>query len=123
MQPKSLIAAVLAAAFAFPLAATAGGDKTSKDKTASTQSGATNGAAADGGADAMFKAMDKNSDGIVTREEAMGTPHHAQFAQLDKDGDGKLSREEHAAAPEHARGASSAGTAGSDTGSSGKKPY
>lgn len=59
-------------------------------------------AADDKGAEAMFKAMDKNNDGVVTKEEAKGTPHARDFSKLDKDGDGKLSRKEHAAAPEHA---------------------
>jgi Ca2+-binding EF-hand superfamily protein len=57
----------------------------------------------------MFKALDKDTDGFVTKEEAKGTPHDKDFSTLDKDGDGKLSREEHAAAPEHASKASGAG--------------
>ena len=59
----------------------------------------------------MFKAMDKDEDGSISKQEAEGTPHGKDFATLDKDSDGKLSREEHAAAPEHA-GAATGGTAG-----------
>ena len=116
MQTEPLIAALFAAAFAFPLTATANqgtGAKTAKN---------------DGGAEAMFKSLDKNGDGFISKEEAAGTPHAKEFAKLDKNADGKLSREEHAAAPEHAKAASNADkpatTASTDTSStSGKKAY
>lgn len=97
MQRKALLTAVLAAAFAFPIAATAGTDKPAGAKTASSTNGAS-----DGGAEAMFKSMDKNGDGFISKEEAAGTPHAGDFASLDKNGDGKLSRDEHAGAKEHA---------------------
>jgi hypothetical protein len=123
MHTKPLIAALFAAAFALPMAASANQGKTAGDKTAATQS-----SAADGGAEAMFKSMDKNGDGFISKEEAAGTPHAKDFAKLDKNADGKLSREEHAAAPEHAKVASNADkpatTASTDTSStSGKKAY
>ena len=106
MQRKTLFAALVAAAFAFPMAATAGG----KDKQASA-----NGAngANDGGAAAMFKSMDKNGDGFISKEEAAGTPHAADLASLDKNGDGKLSSEEHYNAKEHVAARDKAGTTGS----------
>lgn len=126
MQRKPLFAAVVAAAFVFPLAANAGTDKTSDAKSASTQLGSANGGN-DGGAEAMFMSMDKNSDGFITKEEAMGTPHHADFAKLDKNIDDKLSREEHAAAPEHVAGrsggASGSSASSSDQSSGSKKSY
>jgi hypothetical protein len=105
MERKHLLAAALAVAFAFPLAASAGGTekhKTSGAKSAEApaQTASTNGAN-DGGAEAMFKSLDKNGDGILTKEETMGTPHHANFDKLDKNRDGKLSRDEHSAAPDH----------------------
>ena len=84
MQGKTLIAALVAAAFAFPLAANAN----DKAKTAAANDGN------DGGAAAMFKAMDKNGDGFISKDEAKGTPHAADFATLDKNGDGKLSHKE-----------------------------
>jgi hypothetical protein len=62
----------------------------------------------------MFKALDKNNDGFISREEAKGSPHEKDFDKLDKNGDGKLSREEHAAA--HEAQASTGGTK-SDSGS------
>jgi EF hand domain-containing protein len=96
---KTLIAAAVAAAFAVPLAATAADDKASSGATKS-----------DGGAEAMFKALDKNNDGFISKEEAKGTPHDKDFSTLDKNGDGKLSREEHAAAPEHASKAAAGAT-------------
>ena len=110
MQTKPLFAALVAAAFAFPIAAHAGG--ADKQKTTSTQAASTNGAN-DGGAEAMFTAMDKNGDGILSKEEAAGTPHAADFASLDKNGDGKLSREEHANAKEHVAARAKAGSTAS----------
>jgi hypothetical protein len=89
MQRKSLLAAVLAAAFAFPLAVQAGTDKV------------TSASGNDGGAEAMFKSMDKNADGFISKDEAKGSAHEGDFAMLDKNGDGKLSRAEHAASPAH----------------------
>jgi hypothetical protein len=97
----------VAATLASPLALAAG-DKAS--------SGASGGATSnDGGAEAMFKALDKNKDGAITKAEAKGTPHDKDFAKLDKNNDGKLTREEHAAAPEHAGNKSSAGSTGGST--------
>jgi Ca2+-binding EF-hand superfamily protein len=106
MTIKTLIAAAVFAAFALPLAATAADDKAS--------SGATK---PDGGAEAMFKALDKDNDGFMSREEVKGTPHDKDFSALDKNGDGKLSREEHAAAPEHSGKAGTGASASED-----KKP-
>ena len=102
---RTLIAAAVAAVFGLPLAAAAAEDKASSGATGS-------------GAEQMFKALDKNNDASISREEAKGTPHDKDFATLDKDGDGKLSREEHAAAPEHA-GEKSGGASGA-TGAQGK---
>lgn len=93
---KALIALAAAAALALPLTAQAQADK----------------AKSDGGAEAMFKALDKDNDGSISREEAKGTPHDKDFAKLDKNNDGKLSREEHAAAPEHSGKAATGGTSG-----------
>ncbi|MGH8670234.1 MAG: hypothetical protein ACREUH_13450 [Burkholderiales bacterium] len=106
MKMTTIVAAAITAAFALPMAQAAG-DKASG-------AGATRD---DGGAEAMFKNMDKDKDGSITKAEAKGTPHAKDFSKLDKDSDGKLSRPEHAAAPEHAGKKSGAG----GTGSSGKK--
>jgi len=119
MKLKTLTAVAVTAAFAFPLGAQAADDKASSSSAggSSASAGATKD---DGGAEAMFKALDKNQDGFLTKEEANGTPHAEDFATLDKDKDGKLSREEHAAAPEHAGSkASSTGASGSSGGTSG----
>ena len=103
MQPKYLFTTLVATAFAFPLSASANTGKTSSDKSASAPPAQTASAnpSNDGGAEAMFKSMDKNGDGFISKEEAKGSAHEAEFAKLDKNGDGKLSRDEHAAAPEH----------------------
>ena len=103
MQRNTLLAALVAAAFAFPLAANAGG----KDKQATSANGGN-----DGGAAAMFKSMDKNGDGFISKDEAKGSPHDADFASLDKDGDGKLSPEEHYNAKEHVAARNKAGNTG-----------
>jgi hypothetical protein len=49
----------------------------------------------------MFRALDKNKDGFISRAEAQGSPHERDFDALDTNRDGMLSRQEHAAA--HAR--------------------
>ncbi len=82
---KSLIAAAVAAALVIPFAATAA------DKAPGGASGA----------ESMFKSLDKNNDGFISRDEVKGSAHEKDFAALDKNKDGKLSREEHAAASEH----------------------
>jgi len=110
MTMKTLIAIAVASAFALP--AQAAGDK-AKDANASQGQSASQGASNTGnkGADAMFNSLDKNKDGMLTREETKGTPHDKDFATLDKNNDGKLSPQEHAAAPEHAeKKAGSGGT-------------
>ena len=112
MNRKTMIVAAIASAFAFPLAANAG----STDK----QKQATN--ANDGGAAAMFKSMDKNADGFISKEEAVGSPHQADFASLDKNNDGRLSREEHANAKEHVAARASADTGGIATNDVSAKP-
>lgn len=112
MTSKTLMAVAVAAAFAFPLAASAGGDKKA-DQGASQPSAAATQGKADGGAEAMFASLDKNKDGFLSKDEVKGTPHDKDFSTLDKNHDGKLSREEHAAAPEHAGKASQGAAAAS----------
>ena len=123
MMFKTFIAAAVAAAFALPFSASAAGDKADKASSGSSASGSTGDKAAsgatksDGGAEAMFKSLDKNKDGFMSKEEVKGTPHEKDFSTLDKNHDGKLSRQEHAAAPEHA-GKAGAGASASES----KKP-
>jgi hypothetical protein len=93
MNLKTMIAAAIAAAFALPLQAA--------DDKASSGSAATSGSAAgatQSGAEKMFRDLDKDKDGFISRAEAKGSPHEKDFDKLDKNADGKLSREEHAAA-------------------------
>ena len=109
MNARWLIAAV----FTLPVAAYAGGDKASSASSdsagaAASATGGTASASASSGAEQMFKDLDKNKDGFISREEAKGSPHEKDFDKLDKNGDGKLSREEHAAA--HTAKASAGGT-------------
>lgn len=85
---RTMIMTLVAAGFAIPAIAVAGGqDKsasaTEKSATYSTQSEA-------------FKKADKDVDGFISMEEANGTAHSASFASLDTNGDGKLSQREFA---------------------------
>jgi hypothetical protein len=111
MTFKTLIAAAVAAAFALPFSASAAGDKADKAASSSDKSAASGATKSDGGAEAMFKALDKDKDGSISKEEAKGTPHDKDFSKLDKNNDGKLSPEEHAAAPEHSGKAGSGASA------------
>jgi hypothetical protein len=126
MKLKLLVVAV-AAAFALPVYGA--GDKATSAESATPS--ASQGASASGAA-AMFKSLDKNSDGFLSREEVQGSPHEKDFATLDKNNDGKLSSEEHAAAKEHmgdkaGTGATGSGAAapsgGSSSGSGGGTKY
>jgi hypothetical protein len=122
MKPNTLIAAAVAAVLVVPLSALAQGaandiQPPSAGKAAGEKAGGSPGTSgrANGGAEAMFKSLDKNGDGYISKDEAKGTPHEKEFAQLDKNKDGKLSREEHAAAPEH-KGSSTSGGSSSGSG-------
>ena len=123
---KTLIAAAVAALMCAPLAQAAG-DKmkdATADKSKAPASASQGATKDDGGAAAMFKNLDKNKDGSISRDEAKGTPHEKDFAKLDKNHDGKLSAAEHAAAPEHAGKAATGGTSApgnAKAGSSNKK--
>lgn len=125
MHRKPLYAALVAAAFAFPLAAGANTGDKAKDSSASSAKGS----ADDGGAESMFATLDKNKDGFLSKDEVKGTPHEVDFASLDKNGDGKLSRDEHYNAKEHVAARGKAGGATGNTSSSsantpsGKKSY
>ena len=88
MRTNLLIVAAVTAAFA------ASCSHLNRDRTASY-------ARPDGGAETMFRALDKNRDGFISRAEAQRSPHERDFDALDTNRDGMLSREEHAAA--HAR--------------------
>jgi len=94
---KTLIATAVSAAFATGALA--------DDKQAS---GGSSAAKSNKGAEQMFKSLDKNKDGFLSRDEVKGSPHDKDFTSLDKDSDGKLTRDEHAAAPEHQQDKSAA---------------
>ncbi len=95
MRSKPLIAAALAVVFAASCA------HMSRDNKVSSRPSAPVAQANDGGAEAMFRSLDKNNDGYISRDEARGTAHERDFDALDRNRDGRLSREEHAAAPQH----------------------
>ena len=68
MKRRTLISLSIAAALALPLTAQAGGDKAA--------SNASQGSSASG-AEAMFKSLDKNHDGKLSRAEHAAAPEHA----------------------------------------------
>jgi hypothetical protein len=130
MKPNTLVAAAVAAVLVVPLGAVAQAPSSdiqppSAGKAAGEKAGGSSGTSGSagstrsgGGAEAMFKSLDKNGDGYISKDEAKGTPHEKEFARLDKNSDGKLSREEHAAAPEH-KGSSTSGDSSSGSGRGG----
>src|SRR5262249_62311243 len=99
MTLKTLIAAAVAAAFAWPLAAgaqdkpstgaSAGSDKSAASSSSSDKAsaGATKN---DGGAEAMFNALDKDKKGLLSEAGGKGTPHRKDFHKLHKNNNGKL---------------------------------
>ena len=91
MKAKKVMALVIAAAFAAPVAAQSGG-----------------GASAGG-----FAAMDRNNDGYLSRDEARDASWSNRFTELDKDNDGRLSQSELEALQGAARGATVDKDAGS----------
>jgi hypothetical protein len=114
MKLNTLIAAATAAALVVPLSALAQSISSDIQPPSAGKAAGEKG----GGAEAMFKSLDKNGDGYISKDEAKGTPHEKEFARLDKNSDGKLSREEHAAAPEH-KGSSTSGDSSSGSGRGG----
>ena len=84
---KRIIAMAVAGAFATSFAYAEG----SKAKSTSA------GSSAPSSSTALFKDLDKNHDGSLSKEEAKGAPWAKDFAKLDKNHDGKLSQQEYAA--------------------------
>src|SRR5262245_17299510 len=115
MKPSPYAVAAVLAAIALPLAAqTPGGTPPSQGERgpAATGAPAPNPTANNPTALAaeLFKALDTNRDGFISREEAKGSTAEASFDALDKDRDGRLSRDEYAAGITGASGGATSGT-------------
>lgn len=106
MMVKTLFAAAIGAAFALPVYAQGSSSSASSSGGGSSASSSSDPAP-------MFRQLDRNQDGSLSREEAKGSPHEKAFTELDKNGDGKLSAEEHAAA--HRSAAATGGSSASAT--------
>ena len=76
-------------------------------------------AGASGAAAGSFSALDRNSDGYVSREEARNAQWSNRFSELDKDNDGRLSPSEYNAMGSGAGVSSSTGGAVTSPGSAG----
>ena len=103
MKLKTVMAVVIAAAFAAPVLAQSPGRTTTDPKDsnpaappaapgkADRQAGKESAAGATAGG---FSAMDRNSDGYISREEARDATWSNRFTELDKDNDNRLSQSE-----------------------------
>ena len=98
MKAKQVMALVIAAAFAAPVAAQSGsGTVQPKDSNPAAEPKAFGGGVDRSGAGSSaggFAAMDRNNDGYISREEARDASWNNRFSEFDKDNDGRLSRSE-----------------------------
>jgi hypothetical protein len=97
LKAKKVMALLIAAAFAAPVAAQSGsGTVQPKDSNPAAQPKAFGGGVDRSGAGATggFSAMDRNNDGYLSRDEARDATWNNRFAELDKDNDGRLSASE-----------------------------
>lgn len=118
MKAKKVMALLIAAAFAAPVAAQSGsGTVQPKDSNPAAQPKAFGGGVDRSGAGASapggFSSMDRNNDGYLSRDEAKDATWNNRFSELDKDNDGRLSQSEFDALGAGAAGA----TAGKDANS------
>jgi len=103
MKLKTVMAVVIAAAFAAPVLAQSPGRTTTDPKDSNPaappaapgkvdrQAGKESAAGATAGG---FSAMDRNSDGYISRDEAHDVSWSSRFSELDKDNDGRISQSE-----------------------------
>ena len=111
MKAKKVIALVIAAAFAAPVAAQSGsGTVQPKDSNPAAAPKAFGGGVDRSGAGASapsgFATIDRNNDGYISREEARDATWSNRFTELDKDNDGRLSASEFDALGSGAAGSS-----------------
>ena len=69
----------------------------------------------------MLQRMDKNSDGVLSKEEYLGS-YEERFAQMDENKDGKVSKEESEAYGKRLREQFGGGRPGGDGGSGFRRP-
>ena len=98
MKLKTVMAVMIAAAFAAPVLAQSPGRTTTDPKDSNPAAPpATPGKvdrSAAGATAGGFSAIDRNSDGYISRDEARDGTWNSRFSELDKDNDGRISQSE-----------------------------
>src|SRR5688572_23591896 len=98
MKLKTVMAVLIAAAFAAPVLAQSPGRTTTdpKDSNPAAPPAAPGKAdrSAAGATAGGFSAIDRNSDGYISRDEARDVTWSSRFTELDKDNDGRISQSE-----------------------------
>jgi hypothetical protein len=119
MKANTLLAIAAAAALALPFAAaSAAGDRIVVAQVGSNQ----NKPVPPG--DGLFRRLDANHDGYVSRDEARDAKElQGRFAEFDVDNDGKLSRQELQALNPEAASGGTGGSTGPAGSSSSAHPY
>jgi EF hand len=103
MNLKTVLALVIASAFAAPvLAQSAGRGVEGKDTGAK---GANPAAPSAGATASSFATMDRNNDGHLSRDEVRDAPWNNRFSELDQDNDSRISQSEFAVLGKAAAGA------------------
>ena len=112
MKLKTVMALVIAAAFAAPVLAQSPGRTTTDPKDSNPAAPPAAAGKADrpaaGATAGGFAAMDRNSDGYISRDEARDATWNTRFSELDKDNDGRISQSEFSALSGNAAGAAGA---------------
>ena len=92
MNRKPLFAALIAAAFALPMGASA--NNTAKHTGEKVGVSAAN----NGHGQLSFSSVDTNGDGYISKDELAAASNQGDLSKLDTNGDGKISAAEYAAA-------------------------
>jgi hypothetical protein len=95
MNLRNAMALALAAVFALPALAQQAGSSTEPQDSDPAAPAAAPASDAAAGASGNFSAIDRNTDGYVSRGEAREERWSNRFSELDRDNDGRLSEAEY----------------------------